>query len=439
MVIKKKNDLIIEYTKQLDFKDQSYVESLKKFRNDIELMINLMRKQFLTLRDEMMLHLNEIEKKFTQDRTTLINEYKKGIGDLIRDLCETEDKREKALTSLEDELEEKAKKDAYKAEMEYINKVMIMEKHSNYLKETIEDFTYEVKILLERLEYRVEVRDEKINENKAKKTQYDKWDSKLGDRIRESYNIYKEKDQDNRIKNSQLKDELMKMTDSFNKLKEKFKHFEKYDDLRFKDIYDMKSKEAKELALKVALAERTIRTQQLGLEIISNDNPDGFSLEELQKEKDLEEESIEETEQVNAKDVFRQNILNRIPTERVKKVFSYIIQEAEFLIEMETINKCADMTYDERLPHYIESICRALNIKNEQELNQLLILFDKRNIAKNNLIKKSEDSGNESENDDKNEDEEKEKSFVIDPDCVIKLLEDFYNEKKINSKDQSNF
>ncbi len=331
----KKNQLIIEYSKHLEFKDQDYVDQVKKFRVDIELMLSLMKDQFLTLRDEMLVHMNEIEKNFTQDRSQLISDYKKGIGEIIRDLCETEDNREKALIQLEDELEEKAKKDAYKAEMEYINKVMIMEKHSNYLKETIEDFTYEIKILLERLEYRVEVRDEKIKENQAKKLQYEKWDSKLADKIRDSIIIYRRKDHENRVMNSQYQQDLMKMTDSYDKLTEKFQHFEKYDDLRFKDIYDMKSKEAKELALKVALAERTIRTQQLGLEIMHNDNPDGFSLEELQKEKDLEEESIDEVDKENAKDLFRQNILNRIPTDRVKQVFSYIIQEAEFLIELE--------------------------------------------------------------------------------------------------------
>lgn len=411
---------------------------MKKFRSDIEQMIKLMREQFLTLRNEMLLHLTEVESKFEGDRKTLISNYKKGIGDLIRNLCETEEEKERALTNLEDELERKAKNDAYKAEMEYINKVMIMEKHSNFLKETIEDFTFEVKILLERLEYRVEVRDEKIKENQNKKAQYEKWDGKLADKIRESFNIYREKDRENRVKNAQLKEELMKMTDSYDKLKEKFQHFEKYDDLRFKDIYDMKSKEAKELALKVALAERTIRTQQLGMELIHNDNPEGFSLEELQKEKDLEEESVDEKEKINANDQFRQNILNRIPTERVKQVFSYIIQEAEFLIEMETINKCAEMTYEEKLPHYIESICRALNIKNEQELNQLLTLFDKRNLVKQKEVKKTEESNDSGDEGFKLE-EEKDVSFEIDPDIVVELLEEFYNEKKINTKDQSKF
>lgn len=400
-------------------------------------MIKLMKEQFLNLRDQMLDNLELTEKKFTEDRKKFISEYKKGIEELIRKLNETEDDKERALTNLEDELEEKAKKDAYKAEMEYINKVMIMEKHSNFLKETIEDFTYEVKILSERLDYRVEVRDEKIKENEEKKAQYERWDLRLGERIRESYQTYKEKDLENRIKNAQLKEELMKMADSYEKLKEKFQHFEKYDDLRFKDIYDMKSKEAKELALKVALAERTIRTQQLGMEILNNENSEGFSLEELQKEQDIEEVSVDEKEKVNDEEVKMKNILNSIPSERVKQVFTYIIQEAEFLIEMDVINHCVDMSEEEKLPKYIESICKALNIKNEQELNQLLSLFDKHNMAeiKQEDLKMTEESNIESADDQK--EAENDNSLLIDPDIVLDLLKEFYNEKKIKSKEQS--
>jgi hypothetical protein len=95
------------------------------------------------------------------------------------------------------------------------------------------------------------------------------------------------------------------------------------------------------------------------------------------------------------------------------------------------------MSYDEKLPYYIESICKALNIKNESELNQLLSIFDKRNLVKPKVIKKTDESNDSNEDEFKVEDDEKEKSFEIDPDCVIELLEEFYNEKKINSKDQS--
>ena len=126
------------------------------------------------------------------------------------------------------------------------------------------------------------------------------------------------------------------------------KYFEKYDELKFKFIYDMKSKEAKELALKVALADRTIKNQQLGIEVITNDNPDGFSLEQLQKEQDMDggDENISDKKEEknpnnpNApneeeKQNVKQTILSGIPTLRIRQVFMYIITEAEFLIDLD--------------------------------------------------------------------------------------------------------
>lgn len=334
-ILKKKTDLIVEYSKQLDYKDQLYVDSLKKFRNDIQAMIKSMREQFLSLRDQMLVNIELIENKYKEDRKKLIQDYKDGIEKLINKLNESEEEKEKMLTNLEEELEHKAEKDAAKLEMEYINKIILMEKHANFLKESIEDFTYEVKILVERLDYRVEVREEKIKENKIKRNRFKDLAKELRNKRADCLKIYTEKDLENRVKNLQLKEELMKMTDAYDKLKEKFQHFEKYDDLRFKDIFNMKSSETRELALKVALADRTIKAQQLGMEILNNNNTDGFTLEDLQKKETLFEEGSTDIKENHYEDDvnFRQNILTRIPSERVKQVFMFIIEEAEFLIE----------------------------------------------------------------------------------------------------------
>ena len=175
-----------------------------------------------------------------------------------------------------------------------------------------------------------------LNLNNDKIEQYKKENAKLREKIQKYNRLYYNNDKENRRENHVLKEELIKMTDSYDQLKLKYQHFEKYDNLRFKDIYDMKSKEARELALKVALAERTIRTQQLGLELTNDkyDKSDGFTLEQLQKEQDIEEEdNLEIEEDVN--NVSKQNILARIPIDRVKQVFNYIIMEAEFLIDFE--------------------------------------------------------------------------------------------------------
>jgi len=338
-ILKKKTDLIVEYSKQLDYKDQLYVDSLKKFRNDIQTMINSMREQFLSLRDQMLLNLEKIENKYKEDRKKLIQDYKDGIEKLIIKLNDCEEEKEKMLTNLEDELEQKAEKDAAKLEMEYVNKIILMEKHANFLKESIEDFTYEVKILVERLDYRVEVREEKIKENKIKKNRFKDLAKELRNKRADCLKIYTEKDLENRVKNLQLKEELMKMTDAYDKLKEKFQHFEKYDDLRFKDVFNMKSKETREIALKVALADRTIKAQQLGMEILNNNNSGGFTLEDLQNNEVLFEEGASEEKTKNFENdiYFRQNIMTRIPSERVKQIFLFIIEEAEFLIETTVI------------------------------------------------------------------------------------------------------
>ena len=444
-IMQRKKNLIIEFRKELDFRDQTYVDSLKQFHRDIEKMIELMSEQFITIRDKMLEHLNKIEEQFIEDRKDIINEqYITYIKNLIDKLDRVGTEKERELTNLQDTLEENAEKEAKKKENDFINKVILMETHLNYIKEKVEEFLYEIKILYEKLEYRIKIRDEKIKEAEEKKDQFNVWNGKLVDKINVCNEIYRKNDLQKRLKNSQLRIELFKMTESYDALKLKFQHFEKHDELVFKEIYEMKSKEAKELALKVILADRTIKTQQLGMENIPNENNNNerFSLDELQRDQELEETEENQNKQMNEvekkRNNFKNNILDKISIPRVKQVFIYIIEEAEFLIETDTIEKCKNMSYEEKVPEYVESICRALNIKSEHELNQLLELF-----YKHNLNDKQEDKKNENEEEDDSEGEEKEKNsnendeIKIDPNEVLEILKEFYNEKKRKAQEKS--
>jgi len=243
--LNKKRNNIKDFVKELQFKDQTYVDSLKQFRIDIEKMIYAMRKQFKTLRADMLTHLDNIENKFKLDRKNLIEDYKKNIDKLIGELELTEQKNEKSLSEKQDEKERELDIDVYKHEMDFINKVLVMEKYYNFLREHIEDYTYELKILYERLEYRVEVRDEKIKENIDKNNLYNKLYDKLKTKLSENNSIYTINDNKSKERNMQLKDQFRKMTKSYNDLKRKFRHFEVYDDLQLEEIYKMKYKEVK--------------------------------------------------------------------------------------------------------------------------------------------------------------------------------------------------
>ena len=443
-IMQKKKNLIIEFTKELDYRDQTYVDSMKQFHKDIKKMIKLMSEQFITLRDKMLTELNLIEEKFNEDRKDILDkQYSNYIKSLIDKLDFVGTEKEKELTNLQDTLEENAELEAKKKEDDFIYRVIHMENHLNNIKEKVEDFLYDIKILYEKLEYRIKIRAEKIKEAEDKRDQFSQMESNLKEKINKGLEKYRKKDEEKREKNSKLRNDLLKMTHSYDALKEKFQHFEKHDELRFKEIYDMKNKEARELALKVVLADRTIKTQQLGRDTIPNDVNEGFTLDELQKDQELEEEdnvkskNIEEQNNAN----FKHNILDKISIPRVRKVFECIIEEAEFLIDMETIEKCEGMTSEEKVPEYIESICRALNIKNEHELNELLNLFYKSN--KVNKKEEENEEAKEKEDDLENSEDKKDNDnddVSFEKDNVLNILKEFsrVKTKKAKEKLQSN-
>jgi hypothetical protein len=86
---------------------------------------------------------------------------------------------------------------------------------------------------------------------------------------------------------------------------------------------------------------------------------------------------------------------------------------------------------------YIESICKALNIKDEMELDQLLVLFEERNQNKSDQVKMSEESNDE--NEENRISNVKMNNLVIDPDIVLDILETYYKLKKNLAKKQSNY
>ena len=127
-----------------------------------------------------------------------------------------------------------------------------------------------------------------------------------------------------------------------------------------------------------------------------------------------------------------------MPIDRVKEVFSYIIQEAEFLIEMEIIEKCKALSLDEKLPLYIESISKALGIKTLDEMNDLLSVFYSHNQnIQEEVVKGSDDENSDDENEDRNvEQNVNAQNLNIETDCVLDYLKEFYEKKKNKNKEQ---
>jgi hypothetical protein len=71
-ILKRKQNIIDEFQGQLNYKDQLYVDQMKKFKKDIEDILAFMKKQFMELRNQMLIHLGKIEDEFPEDRQKLI-------------------------------------------------------------------------------------------------------------------------------------------------------------------------------------------------------------------------------------------------------------------------------------------------------------------------------------------------------------------------------
>jgi hypothetical protein len=99
------------------------------------------------------------------------------------------------------------------------------------------------------------------------------------------------------------------------------------------------------------------------------------------------------------------------------------------------------MSMEEKLPYYVESICKALSINNEQELNQLMALFDKNNLTseKDDMNYILDQSIEDSRGDIERFDPERGSKLEIDPDNLLRLLREFYEDKKKKTREQSNF
>ena len=135
-LMQRKKNLIDEFQKELDYRDQTYVSSMKQFHADIKKMIHLMNVQFKEIRDKMLEELNKIEEKFLEERKNLIVEqYTEYMDGFLKSLNNMGDRKSQELTDQQNENERIAKERADRTENNFINKIILMEAHLNHIKE----------------------------------------------------------------------------------------------------------------------------------------------------------------------------------------------------------------------------------------------------------------------------------------------------------------
>ena len=398
-IIEGKNKIIESFLNELKEKETFYVKALRKEEEDIEKMIDLMRKQYISLRDEYTLQLVAIEDAFMAERNELLKANRNEIDDLFKRHRDLEEKYTHDRQTLEDdnaeELEKKREDDANNLQKTKIS----VENNLQSLETYMEDMKAIYQLNLEKLIYNVKILEERENENSSTKNELNKRKRNLHTSFVTMNAKVEDKEKEFTKINATLTNKFKKISKAFNELRKKFRHFEKADNLKFKEIWNMNEIEANELAGKVLKCDKIIYEQQLGLTWIPPElnvgNIDIASITDIQASKRKEEIIGKSGESVHspypdAHDSQSKQSM-QVSMVKIKKVFTLLVEEASFLIEDKVKDQCLGLSEKEQLTKKIDSIRKALSIETMEDVQNLVHLFYDRSANQRDVLYDADD------------------------------------------------
>merc|ERR1719163_2516444 len=118
----------------------------------------------------------------------------------------------------------------------------------------------------EKLDYNLNVLSERNTEHLAITSSYKNRLNRLRETLNNLMSRYHKLDAKYKQENVDLTEEYKRLTKQFKDLQEKFHHFERADERKFREVWEMNEEEVRGLIAKVLEADRIIHEQQLGLE-----------------------------------------------------------------------------------------------------------------------------------------------------------------------------
>ena len=403
-IIEGKNKIIEDFLKELKEKENFYVKALRGQENDVEKMITLMRKQYISMRDEYLLQLVAIEDAFMAERNELIKANRNEIDDLFRKHKELEDKNTHARQTLEeenaDELERKREEDANTLQKTKIS----VETNLQGLETYMEDMKAVYQLNLEKLQYNVKILKERKGENETTKEDLNKRKRILHANYLAMNQKVEEKEKEFTKINTLLTNKFKKISKAFNELRKKFRHFEKADTQKFNEIWNMNEIEAKDLASKVLKCDKIIYEQQLGLGWVPPEvnvaNLDIASITEVQgsKKKDEIGKSADSAHSpyIEAQESQSKQTM-QVSMNKIKKVFTLLAEEACFLLEDKVKDQLYSLSEREQLTLKIDSIRKTLGVETMEDVQTLVNLFYQHSLNQRDDYYQSEDEAPDTE------------------------------------------
>lgn len=361
-IVLSKDTLITEFERELRVKDETYVKSLKKQSEDIDMLIDNMNKQTAEMARTYSEELEEVERGFLTDREMLINKQEAELDDLLTKRQNLEqgfmEKKRKQIQDSQGQFDEERAKEAEEFNFMKIQLETTVQK----LEQDFQQIQATFQLNQEKLEYNYQILAEKDMENLNVITLLKRKITRLQDALSSMVTRYNELNEKYRSENNELTDDYKRVTDQFKDLQTKFLHFQRLDAQRYRDVWQMNEKTVTELMQKVLKADKIIHEQQLGMEWA----PPSDEIFQVRTDTaaDLTEDGGPSPKQ-----------LARAENKKTRLILQMLCDEAGFLVEAKVRKMLDKLPKEEHNLLKVESIIKALGIDTKEGMEQLVTHF----------------------------------------------------------------
>jgi dynein regulatory complex protein 1 len=264
-IIKSKDELIADFQTQLRAKDEEYVRTLRQQADDVDELINRIRREFKELQYEYDKELDAIEEAYFEERDRIITEHTAEIDGMF------ETRRNKEVTYKE---RKQASEEQYQLDVEALitkgaddyNKLKIdLEMNIQALKQQLEEIRATYQLNTEKLDYNYRVLTELDVEKNAELARYKRRLNKLKGQLNLLVTRFTEMEAADTKTNHELTEDYRGLTLKYKDLQAKFRHFEIADTTKYDEVWAMHEGEVKDLVDQLLKADKIISEQHLGL------------------------------------------------------------------------------------------------------------------------------------------------------------------------------
>lgn len=498
-MIDDKNKLINDFKIKISEKSDFYVKALKKYSEDIDLMIERMKDQSSNMKRFYLDEIITIEDAFIGERKELLDKHRKEFDDKMEERRKKEvaflEERFKRVEKNENELHSLRVKDAE----EYNEMKVKLETDVQILEQQLQQMKATYQLNQEKLAYNYQVLQKRDEENAKTKAQQKRKITKLQDTLTNLKKKFSKQVKQFNDENSTLSDDYKRVTDMFNDLELKSKHFLTVDLKKFQDIWIMNEEQSKSIAKNLLSADKIIHEQQLGLEwdcpdtsfmsnigpIINaqqqktgkeflnelfepNEDDEQIIQTHREIEKNVNESMSRDSDNSDLSGALQEadksqikfpeetsqfadenhDIILNLSKYTLRKIVMLICDEAGFLLEQKLVHLLQPLEKNEKSMVKLDSIFKALGVETESDVKLLAQYFVNHQKYKELIQNESYVAKPKAEEDNMEEDLESPEEIVpldavelIHPNEVITALKNFVtiNKKTDNKKKLAKF